>query len=1142
MATKRFQPTLIVIPEEHQLNLTESYGKNSTMDVSITSNITNGKDDDSRRKSCAGCPGCSADKSSNHLAACKNCGEKRNSIRKWLEGVSKHKSEHSMLEQEAAQNAAEHEAKANGILKSDDVDQPFVKSSCARALSNKTSNSSSCSDSDSNKASSVKNLREMQMSPATPKIISHCLKHEKPADALRQRMANVLQSHSENYDIYSKSNIETAKMIGELDIYNSMSMAGSEIYNNPQFMLNSPAQSLNKRNGKPPRSSRSARKRIEIEDQYSNAHMLRNKEVVVNINKMPDMLYEAIANNYSKRKLDFGAQNGYSQVSHHLPSPDYDESRNGPAQPKQIYANIINDGMRVPTPDYNSLARSTSSKHYQPDSPIYNRKSSPYLIVDYETDSLERTHVHKTTANSRFTPQSNNSSDMSSQPSPSLSAALPLEEEVEVRNTVYDCAEGSRKDGDIEKNNILARHRNQQLYERIATNSMARAPRIRYNTPYLGSMTIEVEHSPTDTEQSTDSDQFEPDTLDRKPKKLNNETQINKQGHGNIPNIQRNIYDRDNQLHKSIDFLNQSDSNVRQVIENMPSLPDMKLLNANNANVNNNNNNSISNSNNNNHLVLQSNGSFKSNNLESTLHSEIFDKNMCSLREIYESKNHKNLDEAIMSQLDYEEQGRLLTLEARHSRRQRQVTLEKKKKPMPPDVVPYQGKKLGKPKADANGDSPAKTCQNNKFYELIQPSDSTSNSSKSESTDRTGVSDNHLKSELSPPPEQFTLMDTIDSRENGMTTPSSPKSLNYSGEFQSSNSSQHEHSECNSESSTLKTSSTKFYYKANLYQHTKTNALKQTEDGDKPEILPSKHNSDHNERPAIIADASAANLIKELASDTSTFSPNAALTPTKVFYVDVNTATNGMQIALSVKDRFKKSKDLRYAWRKFLNMASLKLQGMNKTDSKTDLVITDNVLSSFAQSVDRDDGIASLNACDDNDNVCAANTSSAFQILSRTSSSSSADVRSRQSRGEADYGYISGDSNESRAHTKTVYERFNFKANKSNAKGNHEHDAVKTVTRMQDIKEISESERSTLPSDKEESLKSQKPRIVDYDLKKMMHTGAIDVNVYSSSDDERCSSRMSSDEECHLDMDEMCESGAESVETHSVFFKNIRKN
>lgn len=1041
-------------------------------------------------------------------------------------------------------------------------------------IRDKISDSSSSSDTDTVKANSVgsktSNKKKPPPLPSTaPKIISHCLKRDaanKVGDKSSETNGNTgmsVKNNINNNSIYVKSNSInqlSATMFDKADIYNNPSMGGSEIYNNPQFMLNSPPQSLRSRNSKQSHSSRSTRKHMEVMDQYSNPMLLRQQNALRNIQKMPDMVYEALTNDYTQRN----ACGPYGQINRLLPTPDYDDPRSTLSSIKERYANVTEDPFHVPTPDYNTPVRSKNGKIYQPDSPIYHRKSPHYLIVDYETDSLERSHVGKMSRNS-LTPHSNNSSDIGSQPSPSLSSALPLEEEMEVRNTVYDRIEGFRKDGDhVVKNTNKHMQCSKSIYEEVRSMTSAREPRIRYNTPFHGSMTIEVEHSPTDTEISTDSDQFEPDTLDRKPKKLNNAAHIVKPDCTSIPNNQKQVNAWNNHLQKSADFLNQIDSNIRySSLENMTSLPDMKVMN---------NQNNVDSQ-----VVLRSSGSFKSNSL-GTYYSEIgaitnnhLDKNFCSLREIYEAKNQKNLQSSpSVSELDFEEKGRLLTLEARHSKRQRQITLEKKKKSLPPDLIPL--KRIGEQAKSAEDTTKSKNltgwntdeandkvCKNKSIksnnntlnYERPPLSgDSTSSSgSTSESTDITGVSEAHLNS-VRRPYSQVHKKSPLTKLKN------EPKLVdieetNYCNlsDIRSS-SSQQEQSDCNSESSTIKSSSTKFYYRTNLFQHAKNNnALKQIDDTDKIETLSSKSIPQNIDRP-ILMDDSATDLIKELATNTTGFSPSLGLNPTKVFRVDVNTATNGMQIALGLKVRVKKSKDLKNAWKKFVNMATSKFQGtIQKPDGKTEFDTADRA-SSLS---DRDDGIASLNACDENGNICTSSSSNLAQILSRTPSSSSSDITNRQSRSEMDYGYISADSNESRANNKKLYERFNFKANKTNSACSSSSDANETeaphknMMRMQEIKEMSESERSSLPSVKDDSTKSKRdaPKLVDFIPKNIVLnvSDAVDVNVYSSSDEDRYSnsSGMSSDEEGHLDLDEMCESGAESVETNSVFFKKIRK-
>lgn len=158
-----------------------------------------------------------------------------------------------------------------------------------------------------------------------------------------------------------------------------------------------------------------------------------------------------------------------------------------------------------PSPDYNSYNRRLAQtlKQYQPDSPIYSRKSPSYLIVDYETDSLERMIETKT---SLCSSPNKFYGELSSQPSPSLSAALPLEEEVEVGNALYNQFEGVRRENNNRK----------YLEKRMKAKNESDV-KIKYDTPMQGSMTIELEYDLTDYENvSNHSDQYEPDTLDRK--------------------------------------------------------------------------------------------------------------------------------------------------------------------------------------------------------------------------------------------------------------------------------------------------------------------------------------------------------------------------------------------------------------------------------------------------------------------------------------------------------------------------------------------------------------------------------------------------------------------------------------------------
>lgn len=1217
MASKRFQPSLTMIPEEH-LNM---YANAANCSKSLVQQNMNKSD----KKSCAGCSGCANEKAG---VNCKNCGEKRNSIRKWLEGVSKH--ENNILEETDAETSEQTPEKVEANVIS------TIEVNNGPPSNAKPTDSGSSSESDTVKANSLgsKNSKKRKAPPipsTAPKIISHYLKKPQPnAQQMKPQPERQAPEFKSDINIEANNNIvkntnansdaiplKSSNLLEKTDIYNGLSLLGSEIYNNPQFMHNSPSLSSHRsgRNSSASRQS-SSKKRFDVLDQYANPAQLIQENMVKNLQNVPDMVYEAISKDYSPRIQSANQMYGHLNV----PTPDYDDPSS--TYSRKRFNSYDNDETLIPPPDYNS--NTLGRKQYQPDSPIYHRKSPHYLIVDYETDSLERTNTNKMIRNS-ITPHSNNSSDLSSQPSPSLSSALPLEEEVEIGNTVYDRVEGYRKDGDPMKviRNFPKKPKPPSIYEDIGSVSKAylqssrsseasREPRIMYNTPFHGSMTIEVEHEPTDEEISTDSDQFEPDTLDRKPKKFNNTPKMPCDRFQDIPNNQRNINDWPNRQYKANEFMNRGKSNKEFMDSNLSSLPDMSYFNNNNDSQ----------------VVLRSSGSFKSNSLGNYL-SEIgalmnnndLEKSFSSLREIYEAKNQKNLKQR-PGLTENEFDGRILTLEARHSKRQRQTTLDKNmKKILPPDIIPLDSNNIYEvpmnvtniknneknaqkifalPNDDLANNNKNKRSNNDlltvdtvvdKKKQNVQNieeadevhliSESLSSSSTSESTDITGISEtqpnsgqNSLKQAYSQvrKTSKCSGVYNLEAR-RASELQNNPKYMNLSDVHSLRPEQQ---SDCNSESSTLKTGSTKFYYKSNLNQEANlNNHFGASEDLDKIEIISSKslRLKDIDLSTEIIDNTK--HLISELANDTSTFNPQLnQIAPTKVFHVDISPPTNGMQIALGIRDRVKKSKDLKHAWKKFVNMATSKFQGNNTTTNgptkpeirgEYDLV---EKTATFSDPTDRDDGIASMSTCDDSITTASSDKQS-IEILSRSPSSSSSDMMQKPNKTEMDYGYISADSNESRAHKKNLYARFNFKMDKNcpepstskaalNNNGSTDRDwRQRYLHRMQDIKENSESDRNSVSSAKHGSKPQiTKPMIsapisatvpsaqlIDFIPKAIPinKDDAIKVRIYSSSDDDRYSSGMSSESDGEYNADELCESGAESIETHSVLFKNIRK-
>lgn len=99
MAAKKFAPSLIVIPEEDFTPSTESAYDNPKVTMSRRSSMISLKRENSRRKTCTGCPGCEPQDFNQlcgklpefpALGACQSCtssDSKQRSIRKWLEDV-----------------------------------------------------------------------------------------------------------------------------------------------------------------------------------------------------------------------------------------------------------------------------------------------------------------------------------------------------------------------------------------------------------------------------------------------------------------------------------------------------------------------------------------------------------------------------------------------------------------------------------------------------------------------------------------------------------------------------------------------------------------------------------------------------------------------------------------------------------------------------------------------------------------------------------------------------------------------------------------------------------------------------------------------------------------------------------------------
>ncbi|CRK95495.1 CLUMA_CG008964, isoform A [Clunio marinus] len=513
MAAKKFLPSLNEIPEENSYHSSSEIYSPNTLNSRKSSVVSSRR---TSSKDCAGCPGCEEKKTSEKAVAtknCKNCGEKQKSIQKWLENVStatesssnsgslsikkkKKKSLISMpiMEEDKEElipqnNKNEHEEKVE-ISEIDEQEENYDDDDDEEEVK-------SVSNENIDQIPIIKGyVKEKNIfiqrdtsrfkddippeSGSIPKIISHSLKKN-----IKEMI------YSQNF-VRDKVHVFESKQSTPVANAVANRLEANEIYNNPRFNIDdldmTPGIAY----------SSVMKKKSEVLDQYANpfkrtSDQMLKKATEKSKSVMPDMIYEAIEMEKKNKPINY-----------QLPTPDYYSS-----EYEMTKFHKRSDGVTfvpfVPTPDYHTYGKNSlrNMKHYQPDSPIYSRKSPAYLVVDYETDSLERVNTLK----NRTPVSTPTRSDFSSQSHPSPSA-LPMEEEVEIRNAIYDKEEGFRKDTDTIKK------------EREIDIQM-RKTKIKYNTPSEGSMTIELEAiSPDENDEAstTGSDQFEPDTLDRHSK------------------------------------------------------------------------------------------------------------------------------------------------------------------------------------------------------------------------------------------------------------------------------------------------------------------------------------------------------------------------------------------------------------------------------------------------------------------------------------------------------------------------------------------------------------------------------------------------------------------------------------------------
>ncbi|KAH8316455.1 hypothetical protein KR067_008272 [Drosophila pandora] len=870
---------------------------------------------------------------------------------------------------------------------------------------------------------------------------------------------------------------------------------GGEIYNNPKFMLaDSPAASLRSCSSR----SKSLRKRSEVLDQFAAANstptsltsfdrqhynMLRNM-------KPAEVIYDSLKREYAA----------------HIPTPDYDSTIE--KRIKDIYSSTQSSIPSVPTPDYSSLSRK-SLKQFQPDSPIYRRKSPQYLIVDYETDSLERLEPSKRKSSHS---SSSPSSDVSSQLSPSLSTALPLEEEMEISHTVYDRMDGFRKEGEMKKR-LAGKHQHSHSHGQHQRQKEA-AARIKYDTPFRGSMTIEVEHEPPSDLERTDSDQFEPDTLDRKPKK---------QSFCDI-----SAWDAHKQMDSDFSQINSLPDLSRQ-LSPTPS----QAIKPRTAS-----------------FILRSSNSFR------------------NLREIYESP--------LIAQENYKsekkppppaEEGRILTLEAKHSRRQRGMETSPTQSVV--DVT-----KVNKTTITISSPKPAEKPNQHYCPPLVHgkrplppppPTPSEAQAAEDDAiSEHSEVTEVTATSEFENNTMSSAISATTEERPQRRVSRGSNKEISGKSRVE-------EYEEMyNKKIGSLRNdySLTKYLNRRKSQREEASKGGQDSVPKDNPEPDFTSGGKNLKEVDLVQFDAlsvssrsnrSSGHLserTKEMyrnagvpvgiaypqraASSSSSGGTNPGGNVQTVYRCEIEQAqiTAGMQIAIGLKDRAKKAKDLKNAWRKFVTMAANKFSPSQSPAPTYE--------SKHPPGFLEDEGIASI--IED-----AAHSAGMAQPGSQTYYD--------QRFGQLDSGYMSTDSGE--LYKRNVYDRYNFKMLSGRGQiirvdtiEDNEDESGPNDNRFEDLEHmvsaghsrgsdtgavvVGNGDLSDADSDKTLTRSHSQSNSQELNVRGSTTT----MSSYSSDENGRghstCCGSSETDEETNAE--DMWESGAESIETHSVLYKMIRKS
>ncbi|PSN58012.1 hypothetical protein C0J52_08109 [Blattella germanica] len=492
MLAKRFAPTLLGIPEEEQLTqggtIGSYFGGRSSNRGSISA--VSLKRENSRRRGCPDCPGCSAELEEGlplEQTACQSCcnpigvESKQSSIRKWLEDVpvgksNNFKSADSLLQGDNCGVRKLAEAKPVGVRPSHKGRAPAIPTQDEIPKRNKAVDSAILAV---QKELTTKHNKLIPAPPPPPSKTMHLIKEIPPL---------------ETKEIKAKA-IRPATL--------------KPVTCPPPPPLPSPTKSEN--------SDRAILRPIEKKKKEPGQPVVTKK------------LMDAVIK-------ELVGQRGIEPVK-----PPEKEVK----------------------PPINKIAPAK----------IEEQRKSP---EDYEADSLERFRQ----PDDRGLSTPTDYGDVSSQPSPTLSSALPLEEVLTMRNEIFNIRTGNKTISKLKLDNnentaqeplpddheyeiivlnpeakkkankdiklyslpeLLNHNDGYSLVSEVYVNdgynfgsassspsntssssSSNNAPKIRYSEPVdkPGHLTIQVEDSPENYIQyPDDSDSFEPDTLDRKPNK-----------------------------------------------------------------------------------------------------------------------------------------------------------------------------------------------------------------------------------------------------------------------------------------------------------------------------------------------------------------------------------------------------------------------------------------------------------------------------------------------------------------------------------------------------------------------------------------------------------------------------------------------